>query len=654
MTMKNKSILALVFTSLLFISCEEDDPLLSPDFSAVEKIKDTEILLRNNLWGFNDLIIDVKYEVRALPFLANVADENGMVQPGQYHSYEIFGNDNRQKNYSYQFTGAKIYGDKLGNGEYYQVGHYNVLNSYEIRMNPDSARVMTYAYRYRENEDLFTMTSGNITNSKINEFLNQRIIESIYLGKPGDLADAVVDKILGNEEIQSTIQQLLYDLIHGKLEEINQNPEEISQKLAEILLHKLKEVDWETLVYDKVFELLEQLKIDNPEQRAQELAEQISSRIETNISQSDIYEAILPILQKFENETLPTLVPVIAEAIYGVIANKFSEENIYNKIYPIWISFSQIDSTTIIQLSDTLGSVITEYFFDEENLTTSLIPFMETLRTTNTLHIPALAQDIIDSVLIPLVYNLNATFPGLELDPDWKSVKQILTSVLTVIKTSLNDQTNEEASAALAKKIIAIMNSLISHGVESAIFHLQDIPADQASQVIAAWINNIVEIAEPQIVTFLEDKLSELADLFNGEEVAENLSEIIHYKIMEVFSVDNIYNLTLPIMERLSEINIEAAAEKISGWLVGIVGNSISEEDLLIGLTEMISQLVGNINVDESTQKLVDLILQSGFVENIDGGVLKQLIEIKIYELLVELDKSMNAINKIEISIVRK
>ena len=641
---------------MFFISCEETDSLIEPDLEAVKRIKDTEILLRNNLWGFNDLIVNVKYEMRAIPLLSNVADQDGIVQPGQYNSYDIFGNDHRQKNYSYQFTTAKIYRDTTGGDEYYEAGYYNVLNAYEIRLNPDSTGPMSYTYIYQEDNGLFTMTSDHITNSIINEAANKIITDAIYSGIPNDIANAVVDKILGNEQIQDSIQQLLYDMVHGNINEIANNPEEVSQKLAELIIHMLNEVDWETLVYNKVFELLEELKVEDPEQRALELAEQISNRIETEISQSDIYEVILPILQEFEDETLPSLVPVIAEVIYGVIANKFSEENIYNKIYSIWTSFSQVDSTTIALLADTLGSVITNHFFDAENLAASLVPFIETLRTTSTLQIPALAQDIIDNMLIPLVDNLNATFPGIELDPDWNGVKQILTSALTVIKSTLTNQTNEEAAAALAENIIVIMDSIITNGIESAIFNLQDIPADQASQVIAAWVANLVEVAEPQIVAFLEQKLNELADLFNAEDVAENLSALIHNKILEIFSTENIYNLVLPVMEQLSEINIEAAAQKITDWLIDLelIKDNVSEEQVLDALTVIISQLISNINVDEASQKLVDQILQSGIVENIDGSVLKQLIEFKTYEFLIELQKEINSIDKIEIRIVLK
>ncbi len=61
---KNITILLILCAGMFISSCEEDDALINPDGQALRKIKDTEILLRNNLWGFNDLVVDVKYEMR--------------------------------------------------------------------------------------------------------------------------------------------------------------------------------------------------------------------------------------------------------------------------------------------------------------------------------------------------------------------------------------------------------------------------------------------------------------------------------------------------------------------------------------------------------------------------------------------------------------
>lgn len=99
--------------SLVLFSCQKEDPK-TPEQLERDKIIATENLLRENTWGFHDLKISVQYESRAIPLLANVADENGMVQPGEYDSYDIFGNSDRQANYTYQFTRDKINRDTAG------------------------------------------------------------------------------------------------------------------------------------------------------------------------------------------------------------------------------------------------------------------------------------------------------------------------------------------------------------------------------------------------------------------------------------------------------------------------------------------------------------------------------------------------------------
>ncbi len=586
-----KTRLHLIPILLIFIcisSCEEDQDLITPDLDLIYKVKSTELLLRENTWGFNDLVVEVKYEMRAIPLLANVADENGMVQPGTYNSLDIFGNDHRQKFYSYNFSTTQLLRDTANSGIFNKLGYYSIISKKELKLNPDSSGSAIYEYKYDEREEIFRLVSDNLTNSKISDAVNQGIANAILSGKPDDISDKVVEKILGNEELQAAIQQLLYDLIHGKIDEIAQNPEEIAEKLASVIIDKLKEVDWETIVYDKLVELLEELKVDDPEQRAKELAEQIAAKIETSISMEDIYNKILPILQKFENEALPKLVPVLSDAIYQALLNVFSTENIYNKIYPSWISFSEVDSSSVKEVSDTLGNVITSHFFNADSLASSLEPFIVTLRSTPTTKIPALAQDIIDDLLIPLVDTINANFPGLELSPDWNNVKTILTSALTAIKASISDKTDAEAAADMAESIIGIMDLIISKGIESFIYYLQAIPADQASQVIAAWINNLAVMAEPQVVAFLEEKLTEFAELFSAEESAEELAAKIHEKILDIFGTDNIYNLIYPLVERISEINIDAAAEKIADWLtdLDILEDNVSEEEVLAALTD--------------------------------------------------------------------
>ena len=183
--MKSVYIVFVFAVLIVFSSCQKEDPLVSPDYRVIEKVKDTEILLRNNLWGYHDLVVDVQYEMRAIPLLANVADANGMVQPGKYNSYAIYGNAHRQENYSYQFGLSKVYRDTSNSDAYYKMGYYNVLSDKDIRLNPDSLGRFTYEYRYREDDDLFVLTSNQLTNGYINDFISKVVADAILTGQAG-------------------------------------------------------------------------------------------------------------------------------------------------------------------------------------------------------------------------------------------------------------------------------------------------------------------------------------------------------------------------------------------------------------------------------------------------------------------------------------
>jgi hypothetical protein len=73
----------------------------------------------------------------------------------------------------------------------------------------------------------------------------------------------------------------------------------------------------------------------------------------------------------------------------------------------------------------------------------------------------------------------------------------------------------------------------------------------------------------------------------------------------------------------------------------------LTEEELITALTEVISQLIGNVDPDNVTQKLVDLLLDNELVDVLDGSILKQVLETKIYELYGRIAGNINAIDGI-------
>ena len=644
----------IIGLGLLLYSCQKEER--TNEQLAREEIMAVENLLRDNQWKFIDMTVKVKLESKAIPLLVNVSDENGMVQPGLYDSYAIYGNNFRQLKSTYTFDRDNILLDTTKQGEYNRIAGYYVLSTSQIRINPDSARKINFDYIHNTKDNSFNLSANSAYSSEFIAAINTRIVNSIISGTPDDLANAVVDLLKDNEKVSEGIERFLYEIIHSKIEEITQSPEELSESLARVLVQKLSELDWEELLYERILEFLYDLQAQNPEERATELAQRIAEKIEASLSQNDIYEVLLPVVQNFESETLPVLSSRIAAVVYEKIATELSEENIYNRVYPIWEQFTLADSTTVTETADTLAAIASARFFNADTLTEKLQPFVQSIKDTPTLKLSAMSQDIIDQVLIPAIDDLNEKFPGLDLNPDWKTVKPIITSLLTAIKAKLGSSTVEELSAELADGIIGVLDLLLQKGFEKAIYSLQQIPADQAASVVASWITNLIEIVEQPVVDFITLKLDEIFLKFEAEKVTQELSVLIHSKLIEVFSEENLYNLFLPILEKFQEADLERIAKVITRLIgeIGLIPDDLTEEDLIAALTPLIGDLIGNIEPDNATQKLVDLLLNNNLVKQLDGKILKQALKFKIYELQGRLAGNVNAIEEIFIVIKSK
>jgi hypothetical protein len=254
------------------------------------------------------------------------------------------------------------------------------------------------------------------------------------------------------------------------------------------------------------------------------------------------------------------------------------------------------------------------------------------------------------------VDDINEAFPGLGLEPDWTSVKPLITSLLTAIKAGLGSSTVEELAGSLADGIIGIMDLIIQKGFEKAIYSLQDIPPEQAASVIASWITSLVKMVEQPVVDFIEGKLDAIFDQFEAQKAAEELSTAIHAKVIDLFSEENLYQLFLPILEVLSDADMERIAKELSGLITeaGLIPEDLTEEQLTEALTGLLGNLIGTIDPDEATEKLLTLLLDNNLVKNLDGKILMQVLETKIYELLYTIAGDVNAIDNIEIIIQKK
>lgn len=642
------------FLSMIFLfvsSCKKDEKTAAQEER--EKIMEIENLLRDNQWGFHDLQVTVKNEAVAPPLLAKLADEKGMVQPGTYDSYAIFGNNFRQLKNTYKFNRDHIFLDTTSaRNAFKTIAGYYVLSTTQIRINPESGRSINFDYINKsKSENKFIFTAASNYSQELITSINNSIINSIAEDRPSDIANSVVDLITNNEKISEAIEQALYDLIHGKIDEITQSPEELSEKIAEIIVDKLGEVDWETILYNKILDFLLEKQAQDAQARAAELSKKFADKIEASIQQSDIYDVLLPIFEDFEDETLPVLSNRIANAVFNVIAFKLSEENVYDRIYPVWEQFTMADSVSVSQTADTIAGVVVNRFFDVDSITERVTPLIQEIANTSTLKLSILAQEIIDSTLIPRVAEINEKFPALDLDPDWSTVKPVITGLLTTLKARLGSSTVPELSEDLAYGLINIMDALLQNAFEEAIYKLQEIPPSQAATVVASWVTNLLDMAQQPVVDFIEGKLNEIFENFEAEKAALELSELIHDKVLEIFSEDNLYNIILPLLEGFQDLDMERIAKVITQWIIDadLKPERLTEEELIEKLAEGIALLIGNINPETATQAIVDLLLNSDLVEKIDGTVLKKIIEVKILELYGTISSNANAIQDINI-----
>ena len=150
--------LLIIGIGLILFSCDREEDK-TPEQIERDKIMAIEDLLRDNQWTFVDMSVSVKYESQATPLLANVADENGMVQPGIYDSYAIFGNNNRQLYNTYKFTRDEIMVDTSNSGDFNKIAGYYVLSLSQIRINPNSASSVSFNYDNQSEENKFSLQS---------------------------------------------------------------------------------------------------------------------------------------------------------------------------------------------------------------------------------------------------------------------------------------------------------------------------------------------------------------------------------------------------------------------------------------------------------------------------------------------------------------
>ena len=125
----------------------------------------------------------------------------------------------------------------------------------------------------------------------------------------------------------------------------------------------------------------------------------------------------------------------------------------------------------------------------------------------------------------------------------------------------------------------------------------------------------------------------------------------MYNKILEIFSEEGLNDLLLPLLEEFQEADVEQIADLIAAWILelDLKPEDLTKEELIAQLSKVISQLIGNMDPENATQALLDLLLENDLIKQLDGRILQTVLKFKIYELYGRVSGSVNAIDGVEI-----
>jgi hypothetical protein len=146
----------------------------------------------------------------------------------------------------------------------------------------------------------------------------------------------------------------------------------------------------------------------------------------------NIYDLILPFLNELATDpdgNATKISTLIVDLLLGV----FNEENLKPLIAAAWQKFTELDQEQVGVIADTLTSIVEEVWINEDNITQLILPITQKIDETSLLQIGKLAAEATDSIEV-LVGKINATFPDLNLEPDYESMESQIKAIFIAAK----------------------------------------------------------------------------------------------------------------------------------------------------------------------------------------------------------------------------
>ena len=636
---------------LLFLgmaSCEEErDPVIV----AVEEANAT---LRNNDWRLAELLVDVKNSDLPPPFMAGVTSDS--LQAGLYDLSQIFNGVDTPENYRYLFTeDNEILVDSLGDGNFLSAGSYRVLGSNDIRLGFANLQKIPYQYLYLTQLRTMNFDANEGTASRVIDAYNRLYTRLILNETPNRVGDAIARLLFNNRVVQKAVNDFLVDLISGKLEFVNEiDPVTLSDSLATVIFDEIQARDWQTILADAIEAELEKFTDIDPEAVSLQISENVVAAIQERFTVDAIFEFLLPFMEQVGEKPPQEVAENIAVVITALILDFFDQQKLEEIILPIWENFTKVPDSTVAVVADSLATIVEDNWINQDNLSDRFLPIMEKIDATPLSQMGNLASEVVDSLTVVLD-QINATFPDLNLDPDYGAIQTAVRAALVALKPIINSVGTDAAADQIADLILGtfLTHEAIQNVFIAAINALQSIDPQMAADTISTWLANLIGLAEDDLIAFLTLKLSPIVEDFDPDAAALQIATALNQFITDNVTQELVFDLVFPLIEAISNINTELVANYIAARILesDLIKDNITQENIAMLLLPVLEQ-IKETDTEEVAQAIIDTIVNNDlFKAIVTEERVARTISYLLYNIIWTNFKNLNNFQAVTIAL---
>lgn len=630
------------------MACEE------PEDPVIAAVEEAQSILRGNEWTLQAFDVIIQNEDLPPPFMVGAVTDS--LEPGTYTSEQIFGNLDDVDAYRIQFTEDNTFlVDSSGNGAFEESGTYKIFGSNDIRLGLNGQKRITYEFRYLSGERTMVFNADEGTAGFAIDAYNQVITRFVVNETPTRIGDAVGRLLFENETIQTALNEFLVDLISGKLAFVNEiDPNAAADSVATMIVEALEATDWQTILSGALEAELNDITDIDPIAIADSIATQTAAKIREELNTETIFDFILPFMERIGELPPEQVAENIAIVVVPLILDTFDGDNLQAIIFPIWEAFTMLDDTVVARVADSLATLIERNRINQDSLSEQFLPVTTKIDATPITQMGTLAEEVTDSVHVQ-IDAINATFPDLNLSPDYGAIETAVTALLVALKPVIVATGPDAAADQIADLII---DSFLDHqtlkdAFISVINFFQAIDPGTAAATISQWLVNLVGEADQALIDFLTLKLSPIFEDFEPELTAFNIARALSQYIEANVTGQIIEAAILPVLEDFSNTNTEAVADYLAELILGsnLVQETFAKENIEATLLPVLEKLQ-ETDTQAAAQVIIETIVQSNFFEAvITQERVSWIVSYLLYDRLWNEFKDINNFESVSIAI---